>query len=336
MRFDVVRQKKIISLFCGPGGMDQGFKDAGFTTRLAYDCSHPAVITHRANHPEAKAMIADLSTIKPDQIILDWKKRSKTPPVGVIAGAPCQSFSSINSNQIESDPRHELPEKFAKILKVLNQEFNLDFFVFENVPGLLTSKHIEKFNRFKRLFSRAGFRNFVAVLDAKYFNVPQSRSRVFIVGINKIKYPDLDFDFPEENADIKTTRDALGALPEPIFFQRGLDESQIPYHANHWCMVPKSRRFSDGSLKSGSTRGKSFRVLSWDQPSYTVAYGHMEVHIHPNCHRRLSILEAMLLQGFSEDYVLKGTLQQQTRLVSEAVPPALACAIAESLIAQLK
>ena len=75
----------------------------------------------------------------------------------------------------------------------------------------------------------------------------------------------------------------------------------------------------------------SFKVLSWDCPSYTVAYGHNEVHVHPNCHRRLSVYEAMLLQGFSHSYELKGTFTEQVRLISDAVPPPLAEGIASAL-----
>ena len=73
-------------------------------------------------------------------------------------------------------------------------------------------------------------------------------------------------------------------------------------------------------------------MLEWGKPSWTVADGHREVHIHPSGKRRLSIYEAMLLQGFRPDYVLKGNLSDQIRLVSDAVPPPLARALAESVL----
>ena len=62
-----------------------------------------------------------------------------------------------------------------------------------------------------------------------------------------------------------------------------------------------------------------------------MAYGHNEVHVHPDCHRRLSVYEAMLLQGFSHSYELKGTFTEQVRLISDAVPPPLAKGIASTL-----
>lgn len=100
-------------------------------------------------------------------------------------------------------------------------------------------------------------------------------------------------------------------------------------------MTPKSSRFRNGQLVEGQVNGRAFRVLSWDRPSWTVAYGHREVHIHPHGHRRLSVYEAMLLQGFPKDYRLFGTLSDQIRLVSDAVPPPLASALAESIRAVL-
>ena len=72
-------------------------------------------------------------------------------------------------------------------------------------------------------------------------------------------------------------------------------------------------------------------TLQWDAPSLTVAYGHREVHIHPGCHRRLSVFEAMRLQGFPDDYELVGTLSAQITQVSEAVPPPLAEAVARAV-----
>jgi len=96
-------------------------------------------------------------------------------------------------------------------------------------------------------------------------------------------------------------------------------------------MTPRSSRFRDGSLKDGHKNGRSFRVLKWNRPSWTVAYGHREVHVHPNRKRRLSVYEAMRLQGFPSTYRLWGTLSDQLRLVSDAVPPPLANSLAEAV-----
>jgi len=334
----LINQLGLVSLFCGPGGLDEGFKQEGFCTRLAYDIDSSCVETHRANHPDSQACIRDLSTISVEEVLSDWRARSDAPPVGVVGGPPCQSFSISNVHQTEDDPRHHLPQHYARILEGLNEDYEVDFFVFENVPGLVTRRQRQRFARFKGLFQRAGFRVFEGSLDAKDFGVAQVRPRVFVVGINQRKYPNLAFQFPKPCVKkVATVKDAIGHLGEPVYYarSRGLSPDDIPEHPNHWCMTPKSRKFTNGTLSPGDVWGRSFRVLSWDQPSYTVAYGHREVHVHPNCKRRLSVYEAMLLQGFPKDYVLKGTLSAQIRLVSEAVSPPVAAALARELRRQL-
>ncbi len=331
----------LISLFCGPGGLDQGFRDAGFTTRLAYDNFLPAIETHNHNHPVAKALPADLSDIDTATIINTWNERVDHRPVGVIGGPPCQSFSVSNVHQKEDDPRHLLPMHYARILGALNDAYGIDFFVFENVPGLVTTRHIERFAEFRAMFEKAGFRTTQYSLNALAFNVAQDRQRVFIVGLNRDAFPSQEFIFPKGDPNLRRPiNDVIGesSVPvEPLFFSPDLTIEQrvMNLHENHWCMRPRSRKFSNGTLHPGEIWGRSFRVLDWDQPSYTVAYGHREVHVHPNGKRRLSVFEAMLLQGFPREYVLKGTLSDQIRLVSEAVCPPVAKVIAQALIEQL-
>ena len=124
-------------------------------------------------------------------------------------------------------------------------------------------------------------------------------------------------------------RSVIGDLPEPAFCARDLEKSAIPHHENHWTMRPVSKRFS---APGGAQRaGRSFRRLEWDKPSPTVAYGHREIHVHPDGRRRLSIFEAMRLQGFPTDFVLEGTLSSQVEQVSNAVPPPLAEALATAI-----
>jgi endonuclease III len=119
----------------------------------------------------------------------------------------------------------------------------------------------------------------------------------------------------------------LAGLPKPTSFRRDLAPEDIEFHPNHWAMNPRSAKFQNGIHGDG----RSFRRLKWDRPSFTVAYGNREVHVHPNGKRRLSVFEAMRLQGFPEFYVLCGTLSEQITQVSDALPPPLAAALAESI-----
>jgi DNA (cytosine-5)-methyltransferase 1 len=129
----------------------------------------------------------------------------------------------------------------------------------------------------------------------------------------------------------------LRNLPPPVFWTGDLDRKSIKPHPNHWCMTPKSKSFeTPGALVPGTARGRSFRTLDWNEPSPTVAYGNREVHVHPTGRRRLSVYEALLLQGFPKNYELLGTLSDQITQVSEAVPPPLGRAIARSIRGSLQ
>jgi DNA (cytosine-5)-methyltransferase 1 len=322
----------IVSLFCGCGGFDLGFVNEDYRVVLALDVNAPAVETYNQNHGEGIAKVCDLATSSAQDIVEMIKQNGLQPPRGIIGGAPCQTFSKGNVYRKKRDPRHSLPRKYARLLKELNKEYSLDFFVFENVQGLNGMNHRNTFGQFKTLFRKAGFKLFAATLNAQHFGVAQQRPRVFVVGLNTQKYSDVEFSFPIGNLKSKrTVKSKIGKLPKPTFFKRGLRPGDIEHHPNHWTMQPKSKKFRSGKLKPGQSRGRSFRVLSWEKPSWTVAYGHREIHIHPAGKRRLSVYEAMLLQGLPSWYQLTGNFSAQVQQVSDTVPSQVGAALARAI-----
>lgn len=320
----------ILSLFSGAGGLDLGFEKAGFEIDLAFDIRRSAIDTYNYNRQQPRGFVRDIRHLNLADI--DALFGAEYKPIGVIGGPPCQSFSVSNVTQKVDDARHDLPFCYASLLKQLNKRNPIHFFLFENVLGLKGKKHLNRYNKFKDSFKRAGFNIHELVLDALDFEVPQNRKRLFILGLNKKLYRDSQINIPISPKKTVTVRDVLDLIPEPVSFEAAKNLVNIPFHPNHWCMTPKSKKFSTpGSLIPGKALGRSFRVLTWDKPSPTVAYGNREVHIHPNCKRRLSVYEAMLLQGFPKTYEFRGTMSSQFQQVSEAVPPGLAYAIAKQL-----
>jgi DNA (cytosine-5)-methyltransferase 1 len=323
-------ERSVLSLFSGAGGLDLGFKWAGLIPKLALDNDSAAEWTYRHNHLETAFHRLNLRTAKAQEIVDLWAGEGLDhPPAGLIGGPPCQPFSLGSASRRRQDPRRDLALRFALLLKGLNEAFKLDFFVFENVKGLLGRRHQNYYVLLMQLFRLAGFQTRPLVLDAADFCVAQHRQRLFIVGINHRKYPRAIIPVPRPGGQAHTpVAERLGALPLPTYFKRGLKPHSIAFHPNHWTMVPVSPKFSNGILKQNHSNGRSFRVLRWEEPSWTVSFGHREIFVHPVGDRRLSVLEAMLLQGFPFKYELAGTLSDQFRLVSDAVPPPLAYAVA--------
>lgn len=328
----------LLSLFCGAGGLDLGFERAGFEIGLAFDKKADSVKSYNQNREShSTAHCVDVKALSVEYLDALWGQPFR--PAGLIGGPPCQSFSEANRSIAEDDPRHQLPLVYARLLKALNERHPLGFFVMENVKGLMGNAHRHRLELFRAALTDAGFNVFETLLNAADYSTPQNRKRLFLVGLNKTIFSDLKWRPPEKSTPSPcnpTVASVLRDLPEPVRFSKGLKPAEFPHHRNHWCMAPKSSRFSTpGKLIEGSSSHRSFKTLSWEKPSLTVAYGHREVHVHPDCHRRLSVYEAMLLQGFPHSYVLSGTLTSQIDQVSEAVPPPLAEAVASSIMSLL-
>lgn len=322
--------KQLLSLCCGAGGLDLGFERAGHEIGVAVDINPSSVTTYNHNRHSGRGHVADMRQLGTAE--LDRLAGERFSPVGIIGGPPCQSFS-IATRSSDDDHRHKLPLEFARILGELNQRTPVCFFVFENVPGLAERRHAARYKAIIEAFEDKGFRVSCAVVNASWFGVAQNRRRLILVGYNRSLYPGLAWRPPEvETKQPVPIKSLLRDLPDPAFWKRNLDRSKLKPHPNHWCMTPKSRKFkTPGALVPGTSRGRSFRTLDWNQPSRTVAYGNREVHVHPAGNRRLSVYEAMLLQGFPDWYELCGTLSDQISQVSEAVPPPMAYAVACSV-----
>lgn len=324
---------KIVSLFSGAGGLDLGFRQAGFPLVFAVDLSPAAVQTHKRNFKDSTAVAADLVVLGPDGVLAHLEQLLRPgDSIGVIGGPPCQGFSRANTASDVNDPRNRLPLLYLKIVQALQSKYSVEFVLFENVLGIRDAKHSETFHGILSKFEHLGLAPDVNEYSALDYGVAQTRKRVIISGFHS-KAVAQNFKPEKVAASGLTVRSMIGDLPEPAFYARNLEKSSIPYHENHWTMRPVSKRFS---RPGGADRaGRSFRRLEWDKPSPTVAYGHREIHVHPEGRRRISIFEAMLLQGFPADFVLEGTLSSQVEQVSNAVPPPLARSLAEAIKAAM-
>lgn len=316
---------KIVSLFSGAGGLDLGFKQAGFTIAVAIDVADAAIRTHKKNFPRTMAVVGDLIKLRPAGVVEHVTERLKPgQSIAVIGGPPCQGFSRANATSLTSDPRNKLPKLYLEIVEALQDLYTVEFIVFENVLGIRDKKHAKTYEALVKGITDLGFDVTEKELCSADFGVPQNRRRIVLSGMRQGQcYSPVK---PRKRKGIATVREAIGGLPAPAYFKRKLDPIDIPVHPNHWTMQPKSARFE--SRKPEITEQRSFKRLNWDSPSRTIAFGHREIHIHPQGNRRLSIYEAMLLQGFPKEFVLEGNLSEQVEQVSNAVPPPLARSVA--------
>jgi DNA (cytosine-5)-methyltransferase 1 len=318
---------KIVSLFSGAGGLDHGFKAAGFEISAAFDVSPAAILTHRRNFPGSTSIAGDLTRLKPAGVaaavrasIADGEK------IGIIGGPPCQGFSRANTTAEAADPRNKLPRLYINIVRELQRFFEVEFVVFENVLGMRDKKHAKSYKNLLSGLKNRGFDVTEKKLCATEFGVPQTRKRIILSAMRRgVGYGQIR---PRRRKGMLNVREAISGLPAPIYFARNLAAEDIPFHPNHWTMNPVSPRFRSAVRSHG---GRCFKQLDWNKPSPTIAFGHREIHVHPSGLRRLSIFEAMRLQGFPDDFVLEGNLSEQVEQISNAVPPPLAKSVASAI-----
>lgn len=325
---NLIALPKIVSLFAGAGGLDLGFKDAGFTIAVAIDLAPGAIRTHKRNFPKTHSVVGDLIKLQPIGVLELVK--NVIPPgerIAVIGGPPCQGFSRANVASLANDPRNKLPKLYVEIVQTLQKIYTVEFIVLENVLGIRDRKHIATFNALKSDLKELQLDVTEHELCAVDFGVPQNRRRIILSGVRTGQgYGEIK---PRKRSGFKTVRDVIEGLPQPTYFQYGLDPQTFPAHPNHWTMQPKAPRFANPEAHSGD--GRSFKRLNWDGASPTIAFGHREIHVHPDGKRRLSIYEALLIQGFPSSFVLEGNLSEQVEQVSNAVPPPLARSVANAV-----
>ena len=126
------KKLKVIDLFSGCGGLNEGFKKAGFETSVSNDVWEPAGKTFIKNNKKSRFVLGDITLKKiRDEII----KHGRGSDV-LIGGPPCQAYSMAGARDVD-DPRGKLFEDYVKIVKAIKPKY----FVMENVKGLLSMEH---------------------------------------------------------------------------------------------------------------------------------------------------------------------------------------------------
>jgi DNA (cytosine-5)-methyltransferase 1 len=205
-----LKQKSIVDLFCGCGGLSKGFELAGYNVIAGLEIEKHAIETWAKNH-SGTAILGDITKAETKQALIQ-AVRNKLGEDGldVLAGGPpCQGFSSAGWRQT-SDPRNQLWLNYIEILKELNPKY----FIIENVPGILSMKKngVLVIETMSKEFAKLGYQLHYKALKAEEFGVPQRRRRVFILGVRD----DLEaYEFPEPTvSESFTVKDAISNLPK--------------------------------------------------------------------------------------------------------------------------
>lgn len=340
-----MKKYKVIDLFCGCGGLSQGFIEAGYDVVLGIDYWKDAVETFTYNHTNSKGLIADLFVETPEEI---YKKVRVDDVDLIIGGPPCQGFS-IAGKRIIDDERNKLYKAFVNFVKFHNPSI----FLMENVPNIISmNKGIVK-DTIINDFENLGYTVVYKVLLASEFGVPQNRKRAFFVGTKNGK----EFIFPKSTyQNLISSEEAISDLPANSIidgtkypmdsksdYQRIIrkDSKSVFNHetTNHSdktveiiAMVPDGGNYKNLPIELQKTRNVNiaWTRLNSKKPSFTIDTGHRH-HFHYKFNRVPTVRESARIQSFSDNFIFLGTKTSQYKQVGNAVPPLLAKKMAESI-----
>jgi DNA (cytosine-5)-methyltransferase 1 len=237
---------KVIDLFAGAGGLSEGFRQAGFDVCSHIEIDASAAMTLKVreayyylrenhqlqtykdyllkrisrddlfNHVPEEILNRVINIGISDNTIQNIFQRiddllQGNPVSMIIGGPPCQAYSvagrSRDPNRMKDDPRNFLYKQYIKFLV----KYQPNYFVFENVMGMLSAHGGEIFANIRNEIRAAGYEMDFKVLNSSDFGVLQNRKRVIIIGWRSV----IDFRYPDFHVEKSnyTIRDLFNDLP---------------------------------------------------------------------------------------------------------------------------
>ena len=336
---------KAIDFFCGAGGLTRGLLNAGIEVLAGVDNDERLSETYIHNNEPSRFINSDINKIQIHRLRETLGIQDSDITL-YAACTPCQPFSTLNRLQ-GKDKRKVLLLAFAQIV----EKSPPDFIIVENVPGLNNAIGKEIYKKFLKVLKKVGFTEAADLLDAKHFEVPQTRKRFILVAS---RHGSISLPEPETDANqFATVRGSIEKYPAiadggaSADYLNHTSRKLKPHLLRIVQAVPKdggSRRdVADTSIllrchqENPNVYKDVFGRMAWDAPSPTLTCRCIDVYCgrftHPGQDRGISLREAAALQTFDDDYEFFGTsLIGISRQIGNAVPVKLAEQLGKSII----
>ena len=339
---------KVVSLFSGAGGLDVGFKKAGFDIAWANDFDKNACESYK-NNIDSNIRCGDINEFKDELAKLDFDVDL------LIGGPPCQGFS-VAGKMNPHDSRSQHVWTYVDILKIVKPKA----FIMENVKALgALDKWAPLRDQLLKEMRKLGYSVNFIIVNASEFNVPQARERVFFIGFktNFSKIPDLAKMLEPYQKKAPTVRQTLGALDRAgtgnntstckakITLTNKPILRKSPYAGMLFNGLGRPVKL-DGYCATlpASMGGNKTPILDEEElynnkPGWVQKY-HADIMAGkespksaeaPTRLRRMTVEEAALLQTFPSTYVFYGSQSSKFKQIGNAVPCNLAFQIAKMM-----
>jgi DNA (cytosine-5)-methyltransferase 1 len=362
--------KTVIDLFCGAGGLSEGFQQAGFEVRAGQDIDAAAGLTFAEAHPKATFISGPVQDVSVRQLLQASGLLRGELDV-LVGGPPCQGYSVYNHQRGVHDPRAGLFREYLRIVEGLQPRW----LVMENVSGITSIAGGRIVREIQDRMRRLGYHVEMRLLRAEEFGLPQERRRMFFVATRTTRsvfFPKPTHGPAPGQRPFVTIWDAISDLPRLV---NGEQKDEHPYRTKPGNAYQASLR--EGASKvvnhsaprlaavnvermshippGGSWRDIPVHLLPEGmkrakRSDHTKRYGrpeksqlactiltkcdlHWGAYIHPEQDRSFSVREAARLQGFPDRFHFRGSRTEQFVQVGNAVPPPLGKAVADALLA---
>jgi len=329
---------KVASIFSGAGGLDIGFRDAGFNIISHLELETDFCKTLELNTEffrNAEIININIRNYTPNRKKCDF----------IIGGPPCQTFSAAGRRaagvQGIEDNKGTLFEEYIRLLYYYRPKG----FLFENVYGITGAQSGKAWELIKKKFSDVGYKIFFRILNTADYGVPQFRERMIIVGIKDGEYR---FPRPTHGPDSRTNRPYYSARQALLNTPINEETAKLKINGRHGYLldaIPPGLNYSFYTEKMGHPTP----IFAWrskfsdylykadpDKPVRTIKAqaGQYTGPLHWE-NRYLSVNEYKRLQSFPDTYQIHGNRQRILHQIGNSVPPQFARIIALSILDQV-
>jgi len=332
-----IKPYNVLELFAGAGGLALGLEKAGLKCQLLNEIDKWACQTLRENRPNWNVIEGDVST-------LFFSEYAGEIDV-VTGGFPCQAFSYAGKKRGLEDARGTLFYEFARAVK----ETQPLMCIGENVKGLTTHENGKTLEAMIQILEDLGYDVMTPqVLKAAYYNVPQKRERLFLVGLKRGK--GLNFSYPKPNAEMMPLSAALKAgelystdvppSPGQTYPPRKKEIMDLIPPGGYWRDLPLKiqKEYMLKSFYLGGGKTGMARRIGWDEPCLTLTTSPAQKQTercHPDETRPFTVREYARIQTFPDNWVFKGSTNQAYKQIGNAVPVNLGYAMGKEIIRTL-
>lgn len=316
------KQGSVITLCCGYGSNTIGYNLAGLNVNVAVDINEKTQDIYMKNHPEVTYINKDLKDLTGDEVLANTYLEKYD--LDILDASPPSNLQARHTRIPDNQRTDNILLEIGRLIEELMPKV----FIINNDTSLSIGKTRLFLNEILEIYEEIGYRVDMEVLESSFYEVPQKREKLFIIGVrNDLKIKPV---FPEVVEKRITTKDAISDLANKgcDIISKSSREIYMKKYFRPGCTAKEIKEIAkENNIK---VYGANYKRDKWDSPYYELK-SHTTRPFHPKIDRVLSIWEALRLQTYPDDYILSDNHYYNWKNICNSIPPNLTKNIANSI-----